>query len=90
MISRSSGWGDSWTFTFALAALCPLAERLGFCTEQMAMYTNATIGGLLNATFGNITEMIVAVYALQEVRPPLTCLAAGERGSNLKGGRSLD
>eukprot|EP00873_Tetraselmis_striata_P040869 jgi/Tetstr1/461133/TSEL_006272.t1 len=66
MISRSSGWGDSWTFTFALAALCPLAERLGFCTEQMAMYTNATIGGLLNATFGNITEMIVAVYALQE------------------------
>lgn len=66
MISRASDWGDTWTFTFALAALCPLAERLGFCTEQMAMYTNPTIGGLLNATFGNITEMIVAVYALQE------------------------
>eukprot|EP00951_Prasinocladus_malaysianus_P002471 scaffold17445_cov39-Prasinocladus_malaysianus.AAC.1 len=61
-------WGDTWTFTLALAGLCPLAERLGFCTEQMAMYTNPTIGGLLNATFGNVTEMIVAIYALKQVK----------------------
>ena len=67
MVAKSSGWGDAWVFTFALAALCPLAERLGFCTEQIAMYTNPTLGGLLNATFGNVTEMIVAVYALQAV-----------------------
>jgi len=66
MISSANKWGDTWTFTFALAALCPLAERLGYCTEQMAMYTNSTVGGLLNATFGNVTEMIVAIYALQQ------------------------
>mmetsp|Transcript_20769 Transcript_20769/g.49495 ORF Transcript_20769/g.49495 Transcript_20769/m.49495 type:complete len:416 (-) Transcript_20769:507-1754(-) len=66
IMSSISEWGDTWTFTLALLGLCPLAERLGYCTEQLAMYTNATIGGLLNATFGNVTEMIVAVYALRQ------------------------
>ena len=33
-------------------------------TEQLAGYTNSTIGGLLNATFGNATEMIVSMFAL--------------------------
>ena len=59
------GWGDGWVFLFSLLALCPLAERLGFLTEQLAMYTNPTVGGLLNATFGNATEMIVSVFALR-------------------------
>jgi hypothetical protein len=62
--SHTLGWGDSITFTSALLALCPLAERLGFVTEQLAMYTNATIGGLLNATFGNVTEMLVSILAI--------------------------
>ncbi len=35
-------------------------QRLGFITEQLAMYTNDTLGGLLNATFGNATEMIIS------------------------------
>jgi len=52
------------TFVFALISLAPLAERLGFCTEQVAMHTNDSIGGLLNATFGNLTELIVAIAAL--------------------------
>ena len=41
------------------------AERLGYVTEQMATYTNPTLGGLLNATFGNLTEMIVSFFALK-------------------------
>jgi Ca2+:H+ antiporter len=57
--------GDGPTFTLSLLALCPLAERLGYVTEEMAKHTNATIGGLLNATFGNLTEMIVSIFALQ-------------------------
>jgi Ca2+:H+ antiporter len=65
-ISNTAGWPDGWTFVFSLIGLCPLAERLGYATEQMALHTNPTIGGLLNATFGNITEMVVAVYALKE------------------------
>ncbi|PNH09365.1 Vacuolar cation/proton exchanger 2 [Tetrabaena socialis] len=42
--------------------------RLGFVTEQLAMYTNDTIGGLLNATFGNATEMIISGFALAQAR----------------------
>ena len=55
---------DWITFTLALLGLAPLAERLGFVTEQLAIHTNETIGGLLNATFGNLTELIVALTAL--------------------------
>ena len=65
IISNGGGWGDGLTFTFSLIAICPLAERLGFITEQLAGYTNSTIGGLLNASFGNATEMIVSMYALK-------------------------
>ena len=36
-----------------------LLQRLGFITEELAMHTNDTIGGLLNATFGNATEVII-------------------------------
>jgi len=57
--------GDGWTFTFSLLGIAPLAERLGYVTEQMAFYTNPTMGGLLNATFGNVTEMIVSIFALK-------------------------
>lgn len=58
-------WGDSATFAFSLLAICPLAERLGFITEQLAEYTSDTIGGLLNATFGNATEVIVSLAAMR-------------------------
>jgi len=34
-------------------------------TEQLAMHTSETLGGLLNATFGNVTELIVALFALR-------------------------
>ncbi len=58
------GWPDPVTFVLSLLALAPLAERLGYVTEQLALHTNETIGGLLNATFGNATELIVAISAL--------------------------
>ncbi|GAQ81171.1 sodium/calcium exchanger protein [Klebsormidium nitens] len=57
--------GKAWAFSFTLLAIVPLAERLGFLTEQLAMHTNSTVGGLMNATFGNATEVIVAVFALR-------------------------
>ncbi|KAJ6836416.1 vacuolar cation/proton exchanger 3-like isoform X2 [Iris pallida] len=52
-------------FFFSLIGIIPLAERLGYATEQLAFYTGPTVGGLLNATFGNATEMIIAIYALK-------------------------
>lgn len=57
-------WSESWVFLFSLISLAPLAERLGYITEQLSIHTNETIGGLLNATFGNATELIVAITAL--------------------------
>ena len=66
LISWSKGWDESITFIFSLLAIAPLAERLGFVTEQLALHTSETIGGLLNATFGNATELIVACTALNK------------------------
>lgn len=54
-----------WVFFFTLLGITPLAERLGYATEQLAFYTGSTVGGLLNATFGNATEMIISIYALK-------------------------
>ncbi|KAA8541558.1 hypothetical protein F0562_022710 [Nyssa sinensis] len=54
-----------WVFFFSLLGIIPLAERMGYATEQLAFYTGPTVGGLLNATFGNATEMIISIYALK-------------------------
>ena len=59
-------WGDGFVFVTSMLALVPLAERLSFVTEQVAAHTNPTVGGLLNATFGNVTELIVCVLALRD------------------------
>nr|XP_010937220.1 vacuolar cation/proton exchanger 2 isoform X2 [Elaeis guineensis] len=56
---------QGWVFFFSLIGITPLAERLGYATEQLACYTGPTVGGLLNATFGNATEMIISIYALK-------------------------
>ncbi|XP_057729249.1 vacuolar cation/proton exchanger 5-like isoform X2 [Arachis stenosperma] len=54
-----------WVFGLSLLGIMPLAERLGYATEQLAFYTGDTVGGLLNATFGNATELIISLYALK-------------------------
>jgi Ca2+:H+ antiporter len=52
-------------FVASALAIVPLAGILGEATEQLAAHTGPTVGGLLNATFGNATELIIAVFALQ-------------------------
>ena len=46
-------------------AILPLAGLMGKATEELAARIGPTIGGLLNATFGNATELIIAFFALQ-------------------------
>ncbi|KAJ6871363.1 hypothetical protein NC652_036893 [Populus alba x Populus x berolinensis] len=58
------GFGRPWVFALSLLGLTPLAERVSFLTEQIAYYTGPTVGGLLNATCGNATELIIAIFAL--------------------------
>ncbi|KAF7595109.1 hypothetical protein BBP40_007313 [Aspergillus hancockii] len=51
-------------FVVNFIAIIPLAAMLGYATEEIAMRTGETIGGLLNASFGNAVELIVAIIAL--------------------------
>nr|XP_043619341.1 vacuolar cation/proton exchanger 3-like [Erigeron canadensis] len=60
------GFARPWVFSLSLLGLIPLAERVSFLTEQIAYYTGPTVGGLLNATCGNATELIIAIFALME------------------------
>lgn len=59
-------FGRPWIFALSLLGLTPLAERVSFLTEQIAYYTGPTVGGLLNATCGNATELIIAILALSQ------------------------
>ncbi len=53
------------TFICACLSIIPLAGWMGKATENLAERTNEGIGGLLNATFGNAAEMIIALVALR-------------------------
>lgn len=55
---------DVAVFVTTFLAIIPLAKLLGFATEELALRVGQTIGGLLNATFGNAVELIVAIVAL--------------------------
>ena len=57
-------WGGVATFAFAALAIVPLAGMMGGATERIADRLGAGIGGLLNATFGNAAELIIALVAL--------------------------
>jgi Ca2+:H+ antiporter len=52
-------------FFTAAAAIIPLAGLMGEATENLACYTGERIGGLLNATFGNATELLITIFALK-------------------------
>ncbi|QUC16842.1 uncharacterized protein UV8b_01083 [Ustilaginoidea virens] len=53
-------------FVVNFIAIIPLAAMLSFATEEVALRTGETLGGLINATFGNAVELIVAVIALKD------------------------
>lgn len=52
-------------FTSAALAIVPLAKYIGEATEELTRYVGAAVGGLLNATFGNAPELIIALFALR-------------------------
>jgi Ca2+:H+ antiporter len=53
-----------WVFLTAIAAIIPLAEWIRRGTEHMARLAGPAIGGLLNVTFGNVSELILALFVL--------------------------
>ena len=57
--------GDTgMSFIFSMIAIMPLALLMGHATEEIALRTSESLGGLLNATFGNAVEIIIASLAI--------------------------
>jgi len=54
-----------WIFGISAIAIIPLAAVMGRATEHLASRMGAGVGGLLNATFGNAAELIIALAALR-------------------------
>jgi len=56
---------DLAMFFAACIAIIPLAGIMGEATESLACHAGERVGGLLNATFGNATELLITVFALR-------------------------
>lgn len=65
ILERLTSDRPALVFLAAALAIIPLAGLLVQATEQVALRTGETVGGLLNATFGNAPELIIAFMALR-------------------------
>lgn len=59
IIAGAMGWSPTAVFILNFLAIIPLAALLSFATEELSVKLGQTLGGLLNATFGNAVELIV-------------------------------
>jgi Ca2+:H+ antiporter len=64
-IAHQLHWSGVAVFTCAALAIVPLAGAMGEATEVLARRFGAGVGGLLNATFGNAAELVIALAALR-------------------------
>lgn len=65
IVAERLEWGALTVFGLSAVAIVPLAIWLSTATEELAVITGPTIGGLINAVFGNATELIIALIALK-------------------------
>ena len=56
---------DGIVFWLSCAAIIPLAAVLGDATEQISLYTGPKVGGFLNATMGNVPELLISGFAVK-------------------------
>jgi Ca2+:H+ antiporter len=66
LILESAHASAPMIFFSAALSIIPIARLISTSTEHLATYTGDAVGGLLNATFGNLPELIIAVVALRE------------------------
>lgn len=66
IMSNIFNWDKVIVFILNFIVIIPLANMLGIATEELALRTGETVGGLLNATFGNAVELILSIAALQK------------------------
>lgn len=65
LIAEFMHLSQTMIFIFSALAIIPLAGVMGEATEAIAHYAGNRIGGFLNATFGNATELIIAFFAMK-------------------------
>jgi hypothetical protein len=63
IIAGALGWNSTAVFVLNFIAIIPLAALLSFATEELSAKLGQTLGGLMNATFGNAVELIVSLRA---------------------------
>ncbi|KAG7663625.1 VCX1 [[Candida] subhashii] len=66
IIAGQLGWSANARFWINFLAIIPLASILAYATEEISDFVGQTVGGLLNATFGNAVELIVSIIALKD------------------------
>jgi Ca2+:H+ antiporter len=64
-LDKATKLDKSWVFLICALAIIPLAGIIGRATEQLSERAGPAVGGLLNATFGNAAELIIAIIALK-------------------------
>lgn len=69
VVAARLGWSPLIVFIGAALALIPAAGSISSATETLAAHTSGSVGGLLNATFGNAPEVIVGIAALRAGLP---------------------
>ncbi len=74
IVAGAMKWNPTTVFVLNFFAIVPLAAVLSFATEEISVKLGQTMGGLLNATFGNAVELIVC-SGYCAWRPLLTCTA---------------
>jgi Ca2+:H+ antiporter len=60
IVAGALKWSPTTVFALNFLAIVPLAALLSFATEELSAKLGQTIGGLMNATFGNAVELIVS------------------------------
>ena len=66
ILAGALGWNPTAVFILNFIAIIPLAALLSFATEELSAKLGQTLGGLMNATFGNAVELIVSIVALKQ------------------------
>jgi Ca2+:H+ antiporter len=63
-VLQLAGGNELLIFLTSAGAILPLAGLIGRSTDQLAQHTGPRIGGLVNATFGNVTELVIAFFLI--------------------------
>jgi Ca2+:H+ antiporter len=68
IVSGALHWSPTAVFVLNFFAIIPLSSLLSFATEELSVTMGQTLGGLMNATFGNAVELIVrAMWRLERL-----------------------